>query len=203
MGVPRDPGGAARRPRVIVVSGPSGAGKGTLIAEVLRRVPQLTVAVSATTRPMRPGEVHGRDYYFLDPREFEARVKLGDFLEHVTYAGNHYGTLRSEVDRILDSGRSVILEIELRGARAVRRALPDCVAVFIKPPSLAELERRLRERNTEADGDIAARLETGEVELAAMDEFDHVVLNDVVADAADALTRVVDAATRLPEHSNG
>lgn len=191
----RDPW--ARRPRVIIVSGPSGAGKGTLIGEVLDRFPDLEIAVSATTRQMRPGEQHGIDYYFLEPQEFLARVKGGDFLEHVTYAGNHYGTLRSEVDRLLEAGSSVILEIELRGAREVRRALPEAVAVFITPPSIAELERRLAARSNEAAFDIQARLETGLTELDAIDEFDHVVVNDDVEAAADELARIIDRATRL------
>lgn len=193
----RDPW--ARRPRVIIVSGPSGAGKGTLIGEVMDRIPDLEIAVSATTRQMRPGEQHGIDYYFLEPAEFLARVKGGDFLEHVTYAGNHYGTLRSEVDRLLESGTSVILEIELRGARAVRRALPDAVAVFITPPSMEELERRLVARATDSPSDIQARLETGLTELDAIDEFDHVVVNEEVETAARDLERIIDEATRLPD----
>lgn len=197
MGDARD-AGEARRPRVIVVSGPSGAGKGTLIQAILPRLPWLTVAVSATTRPMRRGEVDGRDYHFLTPEEFDARVAAGDFLEHVTYADNRYGTLRSEVDRILAEGMSVILEIELRGARAVRAALPDAVAVFIEPPSFEELGRRLRARNTERDGEINARLETSRVELRAVTEFDHVVVNRDVAQAADELERIVRAATAGP-----
>jgi guanylate kinase len=187
--------GRGHRPRVIVVSGPSGAGKGTLIQRILPRFPRLTVAVSATTRPMRPGEMHGRDYYFLAPEEFEYRVRTGDFLEHVTYADNRYGTLRSEVQRILEDGRSVILEIELRGARAVRAALPDAVAVFIQPPSLEELGRRLRERATERDHEIRARLRESVAELDAISEFDHVVVNRDVAEAADELARIVGDAT--------
>jgi len=192
-----------RRPRVIVVSGPSGAGKGTLIQEVRSRLPDLAVAVSATTRPRRPGERDGREYYFLTPDEFERRVAAGDFLEWVTYAGRRYGTLRSEVERILAAGSSVVLEIELRGARAVRAALPDCVAVFIRPPRLEDLAERLTERGTESPEEVAARLAESAVEMQAEGEFDHVVINDEVARAAEALTRIVDEATRVPEASHG
>ncbi|MCC6830796.1 MAG: guanylate kinase [Thermoleophilia bacterium] len=186
----------ARHPRVIIVSGPSGAGKGTLIERILGRMPHVCVAVSATTRGMRPGEVDGEDYHFLTRDEFARRVDAGDFLEHVTYAGNRYGTLRSEVERQLAAGRSVVLEIELRGARAVRQRLPEAVSVFIEPPSLEELVRRLRNRNTEADADIAARLAESRVELQAMEEFDHKVLNDDVDAASAELARIVDGVTR-------
>ena len=181
---------------MIIISGPSGAGKGTLIERILPRVPGLCLAVSATTRPMRPGEVDGVDYHFLSREEFDRRVRSGEFLEHVTYAGNRYGTLRSEVERQLAAGRSVVLEIELRGARAVRRSLPDAVSVFIEPPSLEELVRRLRSRNTEADADIDARLAESRVELQAMEEFDHRVLNDDVDAATDELCVIVERVTR-------
>lgn len=181
---------------MIIISGPSGAGKGTLIERILGRMPHVCVAVSATTRGMRPGEADGEDYHFLSREEFDRRVEAGEFLEHVTYAGNRYGTLRSEVDRQLAAGRSVVLEIELRGARAVRERLPEAVSVFIEPPSLEELVRRLRSRNTEDDADIAARLAESRIELQAMAEFDHRVLNDDVDAASAELERIVDAVTR-------
>jgi len=146
---------------------------------------------------MRPGEVDGVDYHFLTTEEFARRVEAGEFLEHVVYAGNHYGTLRSEVERQLAGGRSVALEIELRGARAVREALRDAVSVFIEPPSLDELVRRLRTRNTEGDDAIDARLAESRIELQAMEEFDHRVLNDDVARATDELAAIVDAETRV------
>lgn len=187
-----------RVPRVIVVSGPSGAGKGTLITRVRARLPLLTVAVSATTRPIRAGERDGREYYFLTSGEFARRVEAGDFVEHVTYAGNSYGTLRSELERIMATGRSVVLEIELRGAREVRRAMPEAVAVFICPPSMDELERRLRARGTEDDANIRARLETSRIELAAMEEFDHVVHNRSVDEASEELFAIIDRATTAP-----
>ncbi|MEW6583277.1 MAG: guanylate kinase [Actinomycetota bacterium] len=175
----------------MIVSGPSGAGKGTLIEAVLPRFDELDVAVSATTRPMRQGERDGREYHFMTRDDFERRVAAGEFLEHVTYAGNLYGTPEWEVERRLAAGHSVILEIELIGARAVRRRLPDAVAVFIAPPSMDELSRRLRDRGTEDEADIARRLEVGRTELEAMAEFDHVIVNEDRERAADRLADVV------------
>lgn len=140
---------------------------------------------------MRPGEVDGVDYYFMTPAEFEDAVLAGAFLEHVEYAGNRYGTLRSEVDRHIAEGRSVVVEIELKGARAIRTMLPDAVTVFISPPSMAELANRLERRQTDSAAEIAARLEVGKIELAAMDEFDHRVVNSDLDDATEALTLIV------------
>jgi guanylate kinase len=151
----------------------------------------MEVAVSATTRRRRPGEIDGDDYHFLSPGEFERRVADGDFLEYVEYAGHRYGTLRSEIDRILAAGRSPIVEIELAGARAVRRDVPDSVSIFIAPPSLAELGRRLARRATDTEGEIAARLATSRVELEAMDEFDQVIVNDDVERAARELAETL------------
>ena len=120
--------------KVFVITGPSGVGKGTLIERLLERIPELELSVSATTREPRPGEVDGRDYHFLTPEEFDRRVEAGDFLEHATYSGNRYGTLREEVERRLAEGRSVVLEIEVQGARQVREAMPEAVQIFIAPP---------------------------------------------------------------------
>lgn len=167
------------------MSGPSGAGKGTLIREILPRFPELEVAVSATTRRRRDGERDGVNYHFLEPGEFERRVAAGDFLEHVTYAGNRYGTLRSEIDRILAAGHAAVVEIELAGARAVRAAVPEAVSVFIMPPSLEELAARLERRGTDSEGEIAERMRTSRVELEAMNEFDHRIVNADVAEAAE------------------
>jgi guanylate kinase len=181
---------------VIIVSGPSGAGKGTLIRRTHDRFPFLRPAISATTRPMRPSEQNGREYHFLSEEEFLGHVADGDFLEHVVYAGNRYGTLREEVERHLRVGDSVILEIELRGARALREALPDAVTIFIEPPSMDELIRRLRARNTEAEADIQARLAESLVELDARQEFNYRIRNDDLDTATAEMARIVDAVTR-------
>ncbi|MER3409180.1 MAG: guanylate kinase [Thermoleophilia bacterium] len=179
-----------RRP-VLVVTGPSGAGKGTLIRELLKRMPELELAVSATTRLRRPGEEEGRDYYFLSDGEFARRVARGDFLEHVTYvSGQRYGTLRSEVERIAQKGRICVLELETEGALKVAEELPEAVTVFVTAP-LAELERRLRERATESSGEIGERLDLAESQLRQADLFDYVVENDDLERAVEELERIV------------
>ncbi len=177
--------------KVFVVTGPSGVGKGTLIRELLERVPELELSTSATTREPRDGEVNGRDYHFLSPEEFEHRVEAGDFLEHATYAGNRYGTLRQEVDGRLRQGRSLVLEIEVQGARQVRAAMPEAVLIFIAPPEPEALKARLEGRGTDSEEEIARRLRTAELELEARAEFPHVVVNDDVQRAADELERLV------------
>jgi guanylate kinase len=181
---------------VIIVSGPSGAGKGTLIRRTQALFPFLRTAVSATTRPMRPGEQNGREYYSLTEGEFLQHVQDGDFLEHVVYAGHRYGTLRQEIDRHLNNGDSVIVEVELRGARALRDALPDAVTIFIEPPSMDELVRRLRARDTEAEADIQTRLAESLVELEARQEFNYQIQNDDLDVAAAEMARIVDTVTR-------
>jgi guanylate kinase len=179
------------KPPVFVVTGPSGAGKGTLIRALLERVPELEVAVSATTRLQRRGEEDGRDYYFLADGDFARRVAAGEFLEHVTYvSGQRYGTLRSEVERIADEGRVCVLELETEGALNVKERLPAAVTIFIKAP-LAELERRLRERATESAGEIGERLDLAQSQLRQEAEFDYVVENDDVERAVDELAGLV------------
>jgi len=178
---------------VFVISGPSGAGKGTVIALVRKRLGHVVTSVSATTRAPRPGEVDGREYHFLDERAFRAAVDAGDFLEWVEYSGNMYGTLRSEVERKVAAGDDVILEIELVGARAVRSAMPQAIAVFIAPPSMAKLAERLRGRGTETAAAIARRLHRAETEVAAAKEFDHVVVNDDAGRAADEVAAIIEA----------
>lgn len=177
-----------------MITGPSGVGKGTLIEQVRQRIPDLELSVSATTRNPRPGESHGREYFFLDHDEFDNHVDSGNFLEHAEYSGNRYGTLRSEVEKRLQEGKSVVLEIELQGARQVRDAAPEAELIFIAPPDPDALRRRLEGRGTDAPESIAARLATAEVELAARDEFTHVIVNDELERAVDELESVLRAA---------
>jgi guanylate kinase len=178
--------------KLFVVTGPSGAGKGTLIRALTERRDDLEVAISATTRPQRPGEEDGHDYYFLTEKEFLGRIEAGDFLEHVVYvSGQRYGTLRSEVARIHAAGRSVVLELETKGARDVRDAESSAVTIFIAPPSFAELERRLRERATESSGEIDERLELAREQMQEADDFDYVVMNDDVERAVTELDGIV------------
>ncbi|MEM8638679.1 MAG: guanylate kinase [Cyanobacteria bacterium P01_G01_bin.54] len=165
--------------QLVVLTGPSGVGKGTLVKALLQRHPeQWCLSVSATTRSPRPGEVHGQQYWFLARAEFEANIEQGLFLEWAEYAGNLYGTLSTTIEKAVEQGQTVILEIELVGARAVKAALPDAKRIFILPPSLAELERRLRDRATDDQTAIARRLERAQIELAAAAEFDWQIVND-------------------------
>ncbi len=179
--------------KVFVITGPSGVGKGTLISRLLERVPDLELSVSATTREPREGEVNGRDYHFLTPAEFDRRIEAEDFLEFATYSGNRYGTLRSEVSRRLGEGHSVVLEIEVQGARQVRAAMRESVQVFIAPPDPASLRRRLESRGTDSLEAIDSRLEVAEQELAAQGEFAHSVVNDDLDRAAEDLEAIVRA----------
>jgi guanylate kinase len=185
--------GGPRRGRLLVVTGPSGAGKGTLIRRLVRRRPGFEVAVSATTRPKRESEVDGREYYFLSEEEFARRVDAGDFLEHVVFVSGHrYGTLHSEIERILGSGRACILELETAGARRVKELQPDTATIFVAPPSFDELERRLRARATESAGEITERLAKAREQNEEKDRFDHVVVNDDLERAVTELEGIVD-----------
>jgi guanylate kinase len=178
-------------PKVFVITGPSGVGKGTLIRGLLERLPGLQLSVSATTRTPRPGEQDTVDYHFLTPEQFEARVAAGDFVEHANYSGNRYGTLRSDLEHRLAQGAGVVLEIEVQGARQVRAAMPEAVAVFIAPPSESALRARLVGRGTDSPEQVDQRLRTAERELEAQPEFAHVVVNDRLEQATDELVSIV------------
>ena len=173
-----------------MITGPSGAGKGTLIQLVLPRFPDLAPAVSATTRPQRPGEQDGVDYHFLSREDFQAKVDAGEFLEYVDYVGNRYGTLNSEIDRLRAEGKAPLLELETEGALRVKRREPLAVTVFVTAP-VEELERRLRKRATESSGAIGERLETAKQQLELQGQFDFVVENDDRERAADALAAII------------
>ncbi|HEX5450372.1 MAG TPA: guanylate kinase [Gaiellaceae bacterium] len=175
---------------VFVVTGPSGAGKGTLIQLVLPRFPELAPAVSATTRERRPGEEDGVHYHFLSADEFERRVQAGEFLEWVDYVGNRYGTLNSEIDRLRAEGRAPLLELETEGALRVKRRVEGAVTIFVTAP-VDELERRLRHRDTESSGAIGERLGIARHQLTQQDEFDEIVENDDREQAADRLAEIV------------
>src|SRR5436305_501109 len=185
---------------VLVVTGPSGVGKGTLINALLERMPELTLSVSATTRPPRPGEVDGRDYHFLSTEEFEKRLLRGEFLEHAVYAGNHYGTPRSEIERARDG---LVLEIEVEGARQVRERMPEALRVFIAPPSPEALRQRLIGRGTDSEEQVGRRLARAEEELAARSEFKHVIVNDDLERAVAELERLAATILGRTEDSKG
>jgi guanylate kinase len=178
-------------PSVLVVTGPSGAGKGTLIRELLGRVPDLEVTVSATTRDRRPGEAEGREYWFLSPEDFLARIEAGDFLEHVEYVSGHrYGTLRSELERIQSNGHVPLLELETEGALRVKSEVAGAVTIFISA-TVDELERRLRERATESTGEIGERIALAREQLDQAGDFDYIVRNEELEPAVEELVELV------------
>ena len=178
-------------PQVFVITGPSGVGKGTLIRALRDRMPELELAVSATTRRPRAGETQGEDYWFLTDDEFARRVEEGDFVEHAEYSGRRYGTLRSELERRIGEGHPVLLEIEVQGARQIRRTMPEALQIFIAPPSADVLRTRLVGRGTDDPDEVEARLRTAHAELAAQDEFGEVVVNDRMEDAVAKLEGIV------------
>ncbi len=182
--------------RLTVLSGPSGVGKGTVVARVRELYPHIWVSVSCTTRPPRPGEQEGREYHFVTREQFQRMVEDGDLLEHAEFAGNLYGTPRGPVLERLAQGIPALLEIELQGARQVRESLPEAVLIFLKPPSWAELERRLTGRGTESSDVVRARLAQAEVEMAAETEFDRVLVNEDVGTTAAELVALIEAVCR-------
>ncbi len=174
-----------------MVTGPSGAGKGTLIKQLVDRLPELEVAISATTRIQRPGEENGREYWFLTEAEFTRRIEAGEFLEHVQYVGGRYGTLASEIDRIADDGRVCVLELEIDGGLRVQEAVAGSVTLFIAA-DVAELERRLRARATESSGEIGERIELARWQLEQAHRFRYMVRNDDLDRATEALAALVE-----------
>ena len=180
--------------RVFVITGPSGVGKGTLIRSLIERVPELELSVSATTRRPRLGETHGVDYHFLDDAEFQHRVERGEFVEHASYSGRRYGTLRSDLEQRLARGVPVVLEIEVQGARQVAETMPEAERIFIAPPSDEALRARLVGRGTDSPEDVERRLASAREELRAQEEFPHVVYNDRLEDAVTALEELVRSA---------
>jgi guanylate kinase len=180
------------RGRLFVIAAPSGAGKTSLVKALLERRPELHVSISHTTRKRRATEEHGREYYFVEPAEFLALVAEGQFLEHAQVFDNYYGTGRSPVEQKLAEARNVILEIDWQGARQVRKAMPDCVSIFILPPSRHVLEERLRNRKTDSEEVIARRLRDAVGDMSHWNEFDFVVVNDDFNRAVDDLARIID-----------
>jgi guanylate kinase len=177
--------------RLTVLSGPSGVGKGSVIAAVRKRHPQVWLSVSVTTRPPRPGETDGVEYHFVDQAEYDRMVAAGELLEHATYAGYSYGTPRQAVLDTIAAGRPALLEIELQGARQVKHSMPESHLVFLAPPSFEELARRLTGRGTEDADRVRRRLDLARIELAAEDEFEVVIVNEDVERAADALVALL------------
>ena len=178
---------------LLIVSAPSGAGKTTLVKALLARDPQVVYSVSCTTRAPRAGERDGIDYLFVDDAEFRRRIAAGEFLEHAEVHGNRYGTLRSWIEAQLQADRDVVLDIDTQGAAQVRALMPEAVSIFILPPSLAELEDRLRARGTDADAVIERRLAAARAEIAHAGEYDYVIINKDLGAAIADLAAVVQA----------
>lgn len=179
---------------LVVFSGPSGVGKGTIMRPFLEENPRVRYSISATTRPPRPGEENGVNYFFMSKEEFEGLVEEGKMLEHACYSGNYYGTPRDAVEQELAAGNDVVLEIEVQGAQQVRRRCPDCVSVFVMPPSFQELANRLVGRKTESAEVIANRLAIAKREIDLAYEYDYILLNDQIDEAVHKLAVILEAA---------
>ena len=188
---PSPPSARPQTGQLILLTGPSGVGKGTLLQALRRRYPDLPVSVSTTTRAPRPGEVEGEDYYFVSRQQFQALIEQGALLEWAEFAGNYYGTPKAPVLEKLAAGQRVILEIELQGARQVRQTFPEALQVFVLPPSLAELEHRIRQRGQDSEAAIARRLSRARVEIEAAPEFDIQIVNDHLDSALQQLEQVL------------
>lgn len=186
---------------LIVFSGPSGSGKGTVLAEYFKGHPEAAFSVSATTRSPRPGEVDGVNYHFVTRERFEEMIREGEVLEHTQYNGNYYGSPAGPIRRELEAGRDVVLEIEVEGAMQVREKFPEAVLIFVLPPSFGELERRLKGRGTETAEQIAGRLSAAQRELALAPQYDYLLVNDRVEEAAARLGEIIRAAKCAPARS--
>lgn len=181
---------------LLVVSAPSAGGKGTILKELFQQDGNLRMSVSATTRQPRPGEEHGKHYYFISREEFQGMAEAGQMLEHAEYVGNCYGTPRGPVDQWRDEGHDVVLEIEVQGGAQVKKLAPDCVSIFITPPSMEVLEKRLRDRGTEEEETIRKRLETARQELPQAENYDYIVVNDRLEDAVEDMKAIIRAEKR-------
>lgn len=186
------PGRRAERGRLFVISGPSGAGKGTVIQELLKRRSDVALSVSVTTRPARPGERNGVHYVFVTEPEFKAMRDRGELLESALVYGNYYGTPRPPVEAALAAGRDVICELDIQGAESVKRAKPEAILVFIEPPSMEDLHRRLRNRGSESPNDMSTRIDAAYAEMKRKAVYDHIVVNDRLEDAVDDLLRIME-----------
>lgn len=181
----------SQRGKVFVIAGPSGAGKGTLVEEVIERFPELKLSISDTTRKTRPGDIPSKSYNFLTEAEFKKKIKKGEFLEWAVVHGHWYGTPFSFVRDFLQAGRSVVLEIDVQGALQVKEKMPEAVLIFITVPSLEILKKRLVRRKTESERELAIRLENAKLEMEKIGEFDHVVVNDKLEQAVSDLSRII------------
>ena len=179
---------------IFIVSGPSGSGKSTVLHHVFEKRDRLYFSISATTRRPRPGEIDGEDYYFLSKERFKVLCDDGELLEHAEYAGNYYGTPRGPIENKLADGFDVIMDIDIQGARQVKAKLPEVILIFIAPPSMEELEYRLRGRSTESEEKILCRLETARSELSQSDFYDFVVINDDVLKASEEVLDIIEKA---------
>lgn len=179
---------------LIVLSGPSGAGKGTILEEYLKRDAGTVCSISATTRSPRPGEINGVHYHFVSQPDFEEMIAQGEIIEYAQYNGNYYGSPAKPIRDELEAGHNVILEIEVQGAQQVRTLFPDALSIFVIPPTFEELRRRLSGRGTESQEQITARLQTARQEVALATEYDYIIVNDVVEEAVDRLGYIIQAA---------